>query len=224
MPLCKGDPHRCYPLSCPGGGKVDHVEPIFGIFSNHSLDDPTVYDDDVILHASDQDLEPYYREMRTLEDTAAMEGNCADAQPGFGKNEMYPCVDQNVTYGMAITGLNISSSSSSSSSNSVSFLPVSLDVSGLTGEYEPDVRTGEAPVALTATLSIGPGVADEDVVTLYRYGSTADLPGDDSDLAATAEKVATLKGADADADGVLTFTDVDTFQSDSAAYFVAVKN
>ena len=54
MPLCKGDPHRCYPLSCPGGGKVDHVEPIFGIFSNHSFDESddagtvVVYDDDVI--------------------------------------------------------------------------------------------------------------------------------------------------------------------------------
>lgn len=34
------------------------MEPMWGIFSNHPLDDETVYDDDIILHASDQDLDP----------------------------------------------------------------------------------------------------------------------------------------------------------------------
>ena len=42
------------------------------------------------------------RAMSTLEDSIAMEGNCNDAQPGFGKNEMYPCIDENVTYGLAV--------------------------------------------------------------------------------------------------------------------------
>jgi hypothetical protein len=37
--------------------------------------------------------------MVTLEDSTAMGGNCAAAQPGFGKNEMYPCIDKSVTYG-----------------------------------------------------------------------------------------------------------------------------
>ena len=35
------------------------------------------------------------------------EGNCKGAGAGFGKNEMYPCFDQSVTYGMATTGLNV---------------------------------------------------------------------------------------------------------------------
>ena len=48
---------------------------------------------------------PYYRAMSTLEDTTDMDGNCAAAQPGFGKNEMYPCIDEAVTYGLAVTGL-----------------------------------------------------------------------------------------------------------------------
>jgi len=54
---------ECYPGSCPGNpaGTLDHVEPIYGIFSNMPLDDPTVYADDVILHLSDQDQMPYYR-------------------------------------------------------------------------------------------------------------------------------------------------------------------
>jgi hypothetical protein len=63
FPLCKGDPHSAYPGSVPNGGQCDHVEPMLGIWSNHPLDDATVYDDDVILHFSDQDTEPYYRPM-----------------------------------------------------------------------------------------------------------------------------------------------------------------
>lgn len=84
FPICKGDPHECYPDSCPGGGHTDHVEAMYGIFSNHPLDDPAVYPDDVILHLSDQDLSPYYRPLLSLPDTLAMAGNCAAAGAGFG--------------------------------------------------------------------------------------------------------------------------------------------
>jgi hypothetical protein len=63
------------------------------------------YPDDWILHASDQDYQTYYRPIESLNDTLAMEGNCANAQPGYGRNEMYPCFDTDVTYGLAITGL-----------------------------------------------------------------------------------------------------------------------
>ena len=30
---------------------------------------------------------------------------------GWGKNEMYPCIDQNVTYGLAVTGLAVAGTS-----------------------------------------------------------------------------------------------------------------
>lgn len=69
---------------------------MYGIFSNHSLDDPTAYPDDVVLHTADQDCFPYYRRMGTLEDTPAMDGNCKIARAGWGKNEMYPCIDSHV--------------------------------------------------------------------------------------------------------------------------------
>ena len=92
FPICKGDSHSAYPGSVPNGGQCDHVEPMLGIWSNHSLDDLTVYDDDVILHFSDQDTEPYYRPMSTLQDDLGMMGNCKNAGSGFGKNEM--CVTQ----------------------------------------------------------------------------------------------------------------------------------
>lgn len=81
FPICKGDSHDCYPGSCPNGGQCDHVELIYGLFSNHALTDAAVYDDDVIVHTSDQDLEPYYRRINSLEDTLAMEGNCKAAVP-----------------------------------------------------------------------------------------------------------------------------------------------
>ena len=97
FPMCAGDSHTCYPGSCPNGGHCDHVECMYGIFSNHSLADPTPYPDDVVLHTSNQDCFPYYRPMSTLEDTPAMAGNCKGAGHGWGKNEAYPCVDSNVT-------------------------------------------------------------------------------------------------------------------------------
>ena len=65
FPMCKGDLPFCYPGSCPNGGVMSHVEPMWGIFSNHTLSDDVVYPDDVVLHASDQDQQPYYRPMST---------------------------------------------------------------------------------------------------------------------------------------------------------------
>ena len=79
FPMCKGDPHQCYPGSCPNGGHCDHVEVMYGIWSNHSLSDPTAYPDDVIVHTADQDCFPYYRRMDSLEDDTSMEGKCVVA-------------------------------------------------------------------------------------------------------------------------------------------------
>ena len=90
FPICKGDGHDCYPGSCPNGGSCDHVEVMYGLYSSHALDDPAVYEDDWIVHTSDQDLQPYYRPINSLMDTVAMDGNCAKAVPGYGHNEMYP--------------------------------------------------------------------------------------------------------------------------------------
>jgi hypothetical protein len=58
---------------------------MYGLFSNRELSDPEVYDDDWIVHTSDQDYMPYYRPLNSLEDTVAMEGNCKHAGAGFGR-------------------------------------------------------------------------------------------------------------------------------------------
>ena len=204
FPICKGDPHQCYPDSCPNGGSCDHVEPMYGLYSNHPLTDEEVYDDDWILHASDQDLEPYYRPLNSLDDSLGMTGNCKNAGAGFGKNEMYPCFDQQVTYGLAVTGLNVSGST----------FPVSLSTPGSISE--PDVRMGQAPSNLKGTVTVT-GLTAGSRYILYRYGSTAALPaGPNFDTGYDAKTPFTA------AAGSFTYEDPKTFASNTAVYYVAV--
>ena len=65
------------PESRPNGGRVDHVEPMFGIFSTHLR--IHWYRRRLGLHASDQDYQPYYCTLTSLNDTSEMNGNCAHA-------------------------------------------------------------------------------------------------------------------------------------------------
>merc|ERR1712216_1085625 len=46
MIMDKGDPAHLL-------GLYDHIEPVWGIYSNHSLDDTVVYPTDVVVHGSD---------------------------------------------------------------------------------------------------------------------------------------------------------------------------
>lgn len=102
----QGDGHNCYGIE---NATYDHIEPVWGVYSAAPLDDLTVYDDDVLVHGSDYAPDGaanlgYFRPFGSLVDTTAMDGNCADAQPGYGKNEMYPCVEEVHDFGWAITG------------------------------------------------------------------------------------------------------------------------
>lgn len=201
FPICKGDSHSPYAGSAPNGGAFDHVEPMLGIGSNHPLNDTTVYDDDWILHGSDQDLETYYRFMHTLEDDKRMEGNCKDAGAGFGKSEMYPCFYDQVTYGLAVKGLQKEGN-----------LPVVLDVDR---QDEPDVRFFGRPVDLHGTVRVS-GLAAGKKYVLYRYAGTDSLPvgsatqGYEHMTPFTAEEEA------------WTFQDPNAFSSHSATYYVAM--
>eukprot|EP00936_MAST-01D_sp_MAST-1D-sp1_P002341 g2341.t1 len=211
FPICKGDEHQCYEGSCPNGGEIDHVEPMFGIFSNHSLDDAEVYDDDVILHASDQDKEPYYRAMSTLEDDLSMEGNCANAGAGFGKNEMYPCFDKKVTYGLAVTGLAVTGT-----------LPVSLEVDLGYSQAEPNVREGARAKQLTGTVTVT-GLAAGQSYTIYRYDTPAETVPVKVPSAAPFDASNAVKQFTADSDS-FSWTDTSGFASDGATYYLATKS
>lgn len=176
---------------------------MYGLYSNHPLTDPTVYDDDVIVHTSDQDLEPYYRPINTLDDTVAMNGNCANAVPGFGHNEMYPCFDSSVTYGLAILGLNVSNT-----------LPTTLSTPGAAGE--PNIRTGAPPVFFPGTVTVSGLTSGSDYV-LYRYNATELLPAGPP-FAGTAWESMTPFTASAD---TWNFTDPKKFISSGATYYIA---
>lgn len=68
-----------------------------------------------------------------------MNGNCSAAQPEWRKNEAYPCLEENFSFGYAITGL-INGEGQ----------PVTLKMS----DYEePNIRNGTAAVNLTGTVT-----------------------------------------------------------------------
>ena len=202
FPLCKGDGHDAYPGSAPNGGQCDHVEPMLGIWSKHPLDDAAVYDDDVILHFSDQDTEPYYRPMGTLEDDLTMMGNCKDAGAGFGKNEMYPCFDQSVTYGLATTGLNVTGNVHAS---------LAVDITA-----EPDVRQFQKATQIHGTVTAH-GLTAGSTYSIYRYPDTASVPAGPPFAAGASHTHKFTATAD-----TFTWADPNTFSSHSATYYLAV--
>jgi len=70
-------------------GHYDHVVPIYGVYSNHNLNDPAVYSDDYILSSSNYNLDGkknlgYFRSMPDLVDTLKMTGACKFARNANG--------------------------------------------------------------------------------------------------------------------------------------------
>ena len=68
----------------------------------------------------------------------------ASLTPQWKQNEMYPCVNSNITYGTAITGLD--------GFDPIISVPTSLVVNAT---EEPDIREGNNPAIFQATLLIG---------------------------------------------------------------------
>lgn len=46
--LCQGDAHEAY----AEGNVYDHIEPFFKLYTNHAVNDSTIYGDDVVAHGS----------------------------------------------------------------------------------------------------------------------------------------------------------------------------
>lgn len=105
--MCAGDRHDSYGIQ---NATYDHIESVFGLWSNHTLSDPQVYPDDILVHTSGYAPDGtknlgYFRRFDSLIDTTAMNGNCSAAQTPWKMNEMYPCVELNHSFGYALTGL-----------------------------------------------------------------------------------------------------------------------
>jgi len=163
--MCKGDAHDAYGL-----GPFDHIEPAFGLYSNHPLSDPEIYDDDYLVHGSDYSPDGvknlgYFRKFNSMVDTIKMDGNCKNAQAPHGLNQAYPCYNDQQNWGAAITGLKDPKKIT---------LPLSLFVDNW---KEPNVRTGEKPVAMTATILVKGLTAGKEYV-VYMFETTEAYPSD----------------------------------------------
>ncbi|KAJ8604470.1 hypothetical protein CTAYLR_000948 [Chrysophaeum taylorii] len=168
--MCKGDSHDCYGLP---NATYDHIEPVFGIFTDNLT---TLLPNDVLVHGSDYAPDGaanlgYFRQFDTLVDTTAMDGNCSRAIPILGKNEMYPCLEYNYSYGVAITGAQGPS------------LPITLQVANIT---EPDVIEGASPASMKATVTVRDVQLGKPYV-LYRFDNRL-VPTNTADYAAVANK------------------------------------
>jgi len=199
--LCKGDRHNSYgPVHDPV--PYDHIEPFFKLYSKHPLNDTSFYADDVVVHGSDYSPDGeanlgYFRTFDSLLDDKRMEGNCADAGDGYGKNEMYPCIYDVKTYGYAIDGVKAAG---------VDDVPVSVLVDTTD---EPDIREDEPPGALTATL-----VLEEGSFTVYRFDGLETFP----------QAGGGVEGASFKYEKVVNgFVDPNTFMSDTSVMYKVVR-
>ena len=115
------------------------------------------------------------------------------------------CFDRNVTYGLAVTGLDV---------KGVTF-PVSLSTDG--SVQEPDVRVGQPPITLKGVVTVT-GLTAGGKYTLYRYLGTETLPTGPSnwDVGYEAKTPFTAQGSS------WVFADPLGFESNSAVYYVAV--
>lgn len=132
-------------------GLYSHIQPFVGIMSSHPLTDEQVYDDDYVIHYTDWDLNTYYRSMASLPGDYDTEVTCPWNY--FG----YPCINKNYGFGWAITGLQ----------DKHEGFPLSLSVDPAS---EPDLPAGEAPLGLTATLTIQ-GLTAGLTYQIYRWDS-----------------------------------------------------
>jgi hypothetical protein len=171
-----------------------------------------VYDDDIVVHGSDygpdgEDNLGYFRTFASLLDDTDMKGNCADAGTEWKQNEMFPCINNNITYGTAITGLD--------GFDPITSVPTSLIVNATA---EPDIREGNAPAIFQATLLIGvDGGLTEGSYSISRFD------GVDEFREGKRSAVYRVDVEEAQSEP-LEFVDEETFLSSSSVYFTVEKN
>jgi hypothetical protein len=208
--FCKGDSHRSHG-SEKGFGNYDHIEPIVGVLSNHSMELnskelETWYPDDILVHHSDWDQKFYYRPFHTMADDTSMNGNCKNVLPiGGGPNEAYPCIPKEIDYGYALTGrfdpLGVT-------------YPVHLSVNNW---KEPDVVEGEKPIGLIGTIKISQlkmGIKYD----IFRYDNYRNVPIDGHFSQGNfTSKYSFVAGSDR-----FTWVDPKLIESDGSTYYYCV--
>jgi hypothetical protein len=136
-------------------GFYSHVEPVFGYYSDHPLEDPDWHPGDYIEHASNGSPHPYYREVDKLTDNLNFTGNCAvSGYPGD------PCVYEE--YGFAWAFQDVLDSTHPDDGMALSL--------AMDQDAEPDTRRGQAPVSLFGTVTVT-GLTPGKKYVLYRWDS-----------------------------------------------------
>lgn len=122
------------------------------------------YPDDVVVHGADYGAlgavegPRLYRTLASLPDTVRMDGNCALAQAGVGKNEYYPCIPNTADYGIAITGNADESGTYTDDAARDASGTVTVGLSLAVDRFdEPDLRRLEQPAEMQATITVGAG-------------------------------------------------------------------
>jgi hypothetical protein len=137
MIMWSGQTYPIYNLT-PPAGMYGHVEPVIGVMSNHPLNDTTVYDDDTVLHFSDDGILTVHRKLSTIAGTWAGPGH--PARCGLYRY----CIGNPYGFGWAVKGF-------SPDDRKATAAPASLQIQPW--KSEPDIRRGEKPEALQGTLT-----------------------------------------------------------------------
>ena len=153
MIMWSGQSYPIYGLKAPAG-MYGHVEPVIGIQSSHPLTDPTVYDDDYVMHYNDGGTNTVTRRIKSLPCTWEGEGHAARCGfYSYGIGNPYG-------FGWAMKGF--------VDGNNASAVEASLQVDPW--RSEPDTRSGEKPTALQGTLTVT-GLSSKASYSIYRWDS-----------------------------------------------------
>lgn len=197
MIMWNGETFPIYNLTAPAG-MYGHVEPVIGILSNHSLDDSTVYDDDVVAHYTDGGNDTIYRVMSTLPCSWAGEGQPADCgNYSYGIGNPYG-------FGWAAKGF-------TPDVKQPMAMPASLHIDPWVSE--PDTRSGEEPEALQGTLT-ATELTEGEVYDIYRW----DTVGESFTYQDQYKKTSFTAVSDTHI-----YVDGESFQSDGTTYYRVVR-
>jgi len=146
-----------YPVYAPlkPYGFYSHVEPVYGLYTNHPLTDEQWYPDDYIAHSTDADTFTYYRTFDSLPADVDKKNNSLCGAQYLG----YPCIYVRWGFGWAITGV----------SDPAEGFPLSLHVDSVS---EPNVPLGQQPANFYGTVVVT-GVEPGTLYDIFRWDSVA---------------------------------------------------
>jgi len=173
-------------------GFYSHVEPVYGVYTDHPLNDTKFYDDDYLAHSTNADTNTYYRRF----DSLVADVNSRNVSQCGHNYRGYPCIYVKWGFGWAISDL----------ADDRVGLPLSLAVDST---REPDIRRGDKPQPFHGTITVE-GLTEGKKYDIYRW--------DSAETAFDYTKAKKQHSFTATEDKY-SFKDPETFLSSSATYY-----